>query len=184
MPHSDVTPSGRRRLRILIRVVVPVLFAAGLTYTFTEVIRFGYVVSSSMEPTLHVGDYYLIDLTAFRDGSGPRRGDIVVYRGPDDAPYVKRVIALPGDVIGVWFGRVWLNGRWLQEGYVDDSPVFERPLLVEVPDKSFFVLGDNRAMSEDSRDYGPVSYDRLLGRVTCIVWPRSRARVFRPIEYE
>lgn len=183
MPDAASSSPRGRPWRIAMRVIVPVVFAAALWYLFTEVVRFGYVVSSSMEPTLQVGDYYTLRVDAYDGNNSPQRGEIVVYSGPDGAPYVKRVIGLGGEMIEVWFGHVLVNGQRLREPYVTGVPVMEPPRRAYVPPGTVFVLGDNREMSEDSRDYGPVPVDRLMGRVTKIVWPRQRVRALKPTQY-
>ncbi|MGD9498505.1 MAG: signal peptidase I [Armatimonadota bacterium] len=184
MPESAQPRRRARGLRLLVRVAVPVLFAASLTYVFTRVIRFGYVVSSSMEPALQVGDFYIVRLDAYRDGSQPRRGDVVVYAGPDDEPYVKRVVGLGGELLWLVGGRVWLADGWLREPYVKELPSPDWPVLVRVPEGSVFVLGDNRNLSEDSRDHGPVPLSRLLGRATRVVWPLGHLKVLADVDYQ
>lgn len=183
MSEALSTSPRRRGLRIAVRVVVPLLFALALWHLFTHVVRFGYVTSRSMEPTLQPGDYYILALNAYREGSVPERGDIIVYYNYDGTPYVKRVIARGGETIILIGGRVWLNGALLAEPYLKERPFPARPIAVTVPQNHVFVLGDNRNLSEDSRDLGPIPLDRVMGRVTRIVWPLSRARVFTPVNY-
>ncbi len=184
MSARSRSPGGKRGVRVALRVVVPVAFAVLLWYLFTHVARFGTVVSSSMEPTLQIGDYYVLRLDAYDDEAVPQRGDIVVYTGPDGAKYVKRVIAVGNDRVGIAFGRVWLNDRWLKEPYIKERQFPEPPLLGQVPPGHVFVLGDNRNLSEDSRDYGPIPTDRIIGRVNRILWPIGRIRNLGPVEYE
>lgn len=138
--------------------------------------RIGFILTSSMAPTLKPGDQYLINLRAYRRHP-PQRGDIIVFqpRG-EDAPLVKRVIGLPGETVTVLEGRVYINGQPLYEPYLAEEPIAEWPLQVVVPERSVFVLGDNRNFSEDSRDLGPVSYDEILGRAERIIQPSSRRR--------
>lgn len=178
------SPSGRRALRVTIRIVVPVVFALSLYHLFTDVIRFGYVVSRSMEPTLKPGEYYIVSLHAYRDGTRPRRGDIIVFTGPDGLPYVKRVVGLPGDRLYLVGGMVWVNGGRLTEPYLKEQPGLGPPLALKVPADRVFVLGDNRNFSEDSRDYGPVPLDQIMGRVTRIIWPLRHARTPAPPGYD
>lgn len=183
MPEERQPTSRRRAVRIAVRVVVPVAFALSLLYLFTDVIRFGYIVSGSMEPTLMPGEYYIVRLHAYDDNTRPARGDIVVFEGPDGSPYVKRVVGLPDDLIYILGGNVWLDGRWLAEPYLKERPGVAPPIAVAVPEGQVFVLGDNRNFSEDSRDYGPVPVSKIMGRVTRIVWPLGRARTLAPPDY-
>jgi len=181
---ASAQPAARRRaLRIAIRVVVPVVFALSLYYLFTHVIRFGYIVSGSMEPTLEQGEYYVVRLHAYRNQSLPERGQIIVFEGPDGSPYVKRVVGLPGDRLYIVGGNVWLNGGWLTEPYLKERPGLSPPITLEMPEDRVFVLGDNRNLSEDSRDYGPVPADNIIGLVTRIVWPLRQARVLAPPDH-
>lgn len=183
MSASTQPAAGRRTLRITIRVVVPIVFALALYYLFTQVIRFGYVVSGSMEPELQPGEYYVVRLHAFRDRSLPKRGQIIVFEGPDGSPYVKRVVGLPGDRLYIVGGNVWLNGRWLNEPYLKERPGLSPPIALQIPEDRVFVLGDNRNFSEDSRDYGPVPAANIMGLVTRVVWPLRRARPLTAPDY-
>lgn len=125
----------------------------------------------SMEPHISSGEYVLINTFAYRIAP-PRRGDIVAFRRNDDARaiFIKRIVGLPGDRVRIDRGAVSIDGRLLDEPYVAfrDSRSFAE---VTVPAGSVFVLGDNRADSEDSRFFGPVSDDRLIGRALAGVWP-------------
>jgi len=126
----------------------------------------------SMAPHISSGEYVLINTFAYRLGP-PKRGDIVAFRGDDArAVFIKRVIGLPGDRIRVDRGSVSIDGRHLNEPYVHfpDARSFAE---VVVPPSSLYVLGDNRANSEDSRFFGPVGDDRLIGRALAGVWPPS-----------
>ncbi|HEX4013749.1 MAG TPA: signal peptidase I [Candidatus Cybelea sp.] len=125
----------------------------------------------SMEPHIRSGEYVLINTFAYRLGA-PHRGDIVAFRheGDDREVFIKRVIGVPGDRIVIARGRVYTNGASLGEPYVknvDDRSFAE----VAVPPNSVYVLGDNRANSEDSRFFGPVADNRLIGRAIAGLWP-------------
>jgi signal peptidase I len=131
------------------------------------------VSGRSMEPLIQSGEYVLINTFAFRVGR-PRRGEIVAFRHEGDARevFIKRVIGLPGDRIRIDRGRVYVNGTKQDEPYVQDADDRSLPGVL-VPQSSVYVLGDNRANSEDSRAFGPVSDDRLIGRAVAGVWPPS-----------
>lgn len=133
--------------------------------------RLPQVSGLSMEPHIRSGEYVLINTFAYRLGA-PHRGDIVAFRHEGDARgvFIKRVIGLPGDHIRIDRGRVFVNGSALDEPYVkasDDGSSAE----ITVPAASVYVLGDNRANSEDSRAFGPVGDDTLIGRAVAAVWP-------------
>jgi len=134
-------------------------------------VRLPQVAGLSMEPYIRSGEYVLINTFAYRFGS-PHRGEIVAFRHEEDARavFIKRVIGLPGDRIRIDRGQVYLNGNKLDEPYVQraDSRSFGE---IVVPPSSVYVLGDNRAESEDSRSFGPVGDDRLIGRAVAGLWP-------------
>lgn len=176
--------SGRRFGRVLLRIIIPLVFAGAMWHVFTNMARFGTVFSESMTPTLRVGDYYILRVDAYTNGRSPERGDVVVFDRPGDGTFLKRVIGVADDRIGIGRGQVWLNGSWLKEPYLKEEPVTELPMAVRVPDGHLFVLGDNRDESEDSRDYGPVPVENVMGKVTKVVWPLSRARQIAPIDYQ
>ncbi len=136
-------------------------------------VRLPQVSGRSMEPLIHSGEYVLINTFAFRFAA-PRRGEVVAFRHEGDARevFIKRVIGLPGDRIRIDRGRVYVDGIKRGEPYVQDPDDRSVPGIV-VPPASVYVLGDNRANSEDSRAFGPVSDDRLIGRAVAGVWPPS-----------
>ncbi len=124
------------------------------------------VGSDSMRPTLQSGDRVLIDKVSFRFRS-PRRGDVVAFAAPDTGTLtVKRVVGVAGDQVAIRDGVLWVAGRARAEPYVDlktiDS-VYFGPTVV--PPGTVFVMGDNRAESIDSRDFGPVPLSEVVGRV-------------------
>lgn len=186
MTDSEQHPdSGSGLWRPIVRIIVPVVFAGAMFHLFTDVVRFGTVVSNSMAPSLQIGDYYVLRVDAYRADRRPERGEVVVFRHSDGDNHAKRVVAVEQDTIAILGGRVFLNGSWLEEPYVRQDTMTREVLpMMPIPDNSVFVLGDNRNESEDSRDYGPISNDDVLGRVTKIVWPRNRARSLTPAAHE
>jgi signal peptidase I len=142
-------------------------------------LRPGQISGFSMEPRIDTDDYVLINALAYWFGP-PRRGDIVAFRHERSAPsvYVKRVIGLPGDRVGIRQGVVWVNGATLDEPYVRfvDRHSFAE---VFVPRNAYYVLGDNRANSDDSRVWGFVPASDLIGRAILTVWPPAHAGPLR-----
>ena len=133
------------------------------------------VSGMSMEPNIAPGEYVLINTFAYRMG-GPHRQDIVAFRRDGDSRglFIKRVIGIPGDRVRIDRGTVFLNGSAVAEPYVrypDDRSFAE----VTVPTGTVYALGDNRAISEDSRVFGPIADDHLLGRAVAGIWPLSDA---------
>ncbi|MFQ6098713.1 MAG: signal peptidase I, partial [Armatimonadota bacterium] len=130
---------------------------------------------------LQPGDRYLLKKSAYHRRI-PRRGDVIVFRDPRDSSLlIKRVVALPGEDVFVFQGQLYkyVNGRWIAQEYAEASPLLEMPQRLTVPDDAVYVLGDNRAMSEDSRDFGPVPLDRIIGQAVYIIWPLDRVGPIR-----
>jgi signal peptidase I len=142
-------------------------------------LRPGQVSGLSMEPRIDEDEYVLINALAYRFGA-PQRGDIVAFRHERSAPsvYLKRVIGLPGDRVKIEHGNVRVNGRALAEPYVrfrDERSASE----AVVPAGAYYVLGDNRVNSDDSRTWGFVPAADLIGRAVFGVWPLGRFGALR-----
>jgi signal peptidase I len=176
---------------VLAAVVLAVLVKGFLVQAF-------YIPSRSMEPTLEVGDRVVVNRLSYRLGV-PKRGQVVVFlrptgervAAPDNAlswvrravaqglgsappgneDLIKRVIAGPGDVVQGSHGRVWLNGSALIEPYLRPGTRTSDFGPVRVPAGHYWVMGDNREDSSDSRFFGPIPHSTLVGRATGTVWP-------------
>ena len=191
-------PKLRREVPVLLVVAIVVaLLLKGL------VAQAFYIPSGSMEPQLEVGDRVVVSRLAYRLHD-PRRGDIVVFpsltepaipdrglpparlarellvglglRQPDETELIKRVIGLPGETVDGVGGRVRINGLELHEPYLDPTLATGDFPPVLVPEGHVFVMGDNRlpGMSQDSRAFGPVPIDSIVGRAVARVWPPGR----------
>ncbi|HTN25100.1 MAG TPA: signal peptidase I [Solirubrobacteraceae bacterium] len=165
-------PRARRQRRLWPYVLVVVLVLAVARIYFVEPFK---TDGPSMLPTLHSGDQVLVDKRAYRDAL-PRRGDLVVFHRPRSGEVtLKRVVAVPGDTVGIEDGVLVVDGRHQTESYADPDAidsVYFGP--VRVRPGTVFVLGDNRADSIDSRDFGAVTKGELIGRVRGLFWPPSR----------
>ncbi len=139
------------------------------------------VEGTSMLPRLEDSDRLFINKFVYHL-SAIQRGDVVVFRYPRDPEksYIKRVIALPGDRIRIDHGTVWLNGKPLKEEYVPAKYRDSRsmPEMV-VPEDSYFMMGDHRSISSDSREFGPVNRDLIYGKAVFVYWPAKDAGVVR-----
>jgi signal peptidase I len=138
-------------------------------------VRTPQVSGLSMEPRITSGEIVLINTAAYRFGA-QARGDIVAFHHDGDAPevYIKRIIGIPGDRVRIDRGVVSVDGRRLDEPYVrfpDDRSFPEQT----VPPDSLYVLGDNRANSDDSRFWGFVRNDQVLGKALAGIWPLGHA---------
>lgn len=137
-----------------------------------------FVRGSSMEPSFHNFDYLIIDEISYRLRE-PTRGEVVVFKYPQDpsSRFIKRIIGLPGEEIKVEEGKVFVreNGefRALQEDYLPSSIITSGNFHVLLKEDEYFVLGDNRAFSSDSRRWGPLERDEIVGRVLLRLFPFS-----------
>jgi signal peptidase I len=165
----------RRRLLGVIWTTVKISVVVFITYGL--IFNFSIVRGSSMSPGIHDGDRILVDHLSFlfRD---VHRGDIVVLQYPLDPSldYIKRVIGLPGDKIKIDGEGVWVNGVKLDEPYIAEPDPRSHLVQTVAPD-CYFVLGDNRPHSSDSREFGQVPKANLVGLVNLRIWPPARAGI-------
>ena len=175
-------------------ILIVVLLCTALLRTY--VVQSFYIPSPSMVPTLQVGDRIMVNKLSY-DFHGVHRGDIVVFKRPpleeqDFPDLVKRVIGLPGESVSTQNGHVYINGKLLSEPWLspgpssytgalpdDQHPQFNMPGPFTVPAGEYFVMGDNRTDSEDSRYFGPIQQSLIVGRSVAVVWPLGHARGVR-----
>ncbi|PIS15815.1 signal peptidase I [Candidatus Roizmanbacteria bacterium CG09_land_8_20_14_0_10_41_9] len=139
------------------------------------------VKGASMEPTFASGDYIFTSKITYKFRS-PERGDIVVFRSPKnpDIDYIKRVIGLPGDQILIQKGTVFVNGTSINESYITsstnlwDGGFVSEGVPITVPESELFVMGDNRQRSSDSREFGPIPAESVIGQVFYRYFPSSK----------
>lgn len=137
------------------------------------------VEGTSMLPRLEDHDRLFINKFVYHFES-IHRGDVVVFHYPRDPEksYIKRVIALPGDRLRIDRGRVIVNGKSLAETYVPDEYRDSRSLPEEtIPEDEYFVMGDHRSISSDSREFGPVDRDLIYGKAVFVYWPTKDAGI-------
>ncbi len=137
------------------------------------------VEGTSMLPMLEDQDRLFINKLAFRVGE-IHRGDVVVFLYPHDQTksYIKRVIGLPGDRVRIDHGQVVVNGHDLAEPYLPARFSDERSQSeMTIPQDEYFVMGDHRSISSDSRDFGPVERKLIYGKAAFVYWPMDQAGV-------
>ncbi len=163
-----------RPLRLWVRDLV---FSVGISFF---IITFLYqpvkVEGTSMLPRLEDQDRLFINKFVYRFEK-IERGDVVVFNYPRDPQksYIKRVIALPGDTLLVDEGQVFVNGRKLPEPYVPDRYRDIRSVAsMTIPPHEYFVMGDHRSISSDSRDFGPVERHYIYGKAEFVYWPTDQ----------
>jgi len=151
-----------------------------------------YVKGASMEPNFYDHEYLIIDEITYRFND-PERGDIVVFRYPKNPQeyFIKRLIALPGEEVQIKDGNVIIYNEENKDGMILEEPYLTSGVKtyglsekkVRLSSNEYFVLGDNRNSSKDSRSFGPVNDSYLTGRVLLRGWPLDRIHLFEAPEY-
>jgi signal peptidase I len=139
------------------------------------------VEGTSMLPRLEDHDRLFINKFVYHVAA-IERGDVVVFHYPRDPEksYIKRVIALPGDRLRIDRGQVWLNGRRQHENYVPEEYRDTKSMTeIVVPEDTYFMMGDHRSISSDSREFGPVERSLIYGKAVFVYWPAKDAGVVR-----
>lgn len=177
--ENDAPSKAWRSLRENLILITIALVLAFFIRTFIAEPR--YIPSDSMLPTLETGDRLVIEKVSYRFNS-PKFGDIVVFQPPpelqrrgysQDQAFIKRIIGTPGDTLKIDDGKVYLNGNILQEDYIKEPPL-EAFQLVRVPRNQYFMMGDNRNDSNDSRYWGFLPKKNMIGKAIFRFWPPNR----------
>lgn len=137
-----------------------------------------FVRGASMYPNFNSGDYLIINEIGYRFGE-PKRGDVVVFRPPQNSGqfYIKRVIGLPGEVVKIEGGEVWVGKdeaslEKIDEKYIDGLTSGQE--LIKIQEREYFVLGDNRNASSDSRSWGVLPRENIVGKAWIRAWPMDK----------
>lgn len=148
------------------------------------------IKGASMEPNFHDGEYLLTDKISYRFGE-PGRGDVIIFKAPgtngDD--FIKRIIGLPGETVSVKEGKVFINNTLLKESYLPidfttgPGTFLPEGALATVPAGHFFVFGDNRNHSADSRSFGFIEKSSIIGKAWFLYWPINNLGVIKGVEY-
>ena len=177
LPNAEETPAKDTRVRNTVEwvaIVVGALAVALVVKTF--LIQAFFIPSLSMYPTLQKGDRVLVNKLSY-DLHDVNRGDLVVFERPEGQPQsdikdlIKRVIGLPGETIEARDGVVYINSKKIDEPYLVDGVTTENLPRQKIPANDVWVMGDNRGNSADSRVFGPIPEDTIVGRAFVLVWP-------------
>lgn len=167
-----------------------VIFAAIASAIYLFLAQPHKVSGKSMFPNFDNGDYIITDKITYRV-SQPKRGDVIVFKNPRDESqdFIKRILGLPGDTVEIKSGHIYLNGKLLEEPFLDSSVITNPGFFLQesetmvVPEGSYFVVGDNRQNSSDSREWGFLPKNEIIGRVVLRYWPQDAIGIF-PAKYE
>lgn len=165
--------SGTSWLRETVETIV---LALVIFLLLQQVVRNFRIQGDSMWPTLETGQFVLVERVTYRF-SEPKRGDIVVFEYPraPQEDFVKRIIGLPGETVEIQNGSVYINGALLTEPYLHGQRTLNyHPIHVTLGPDEYFVMGDNRAASSDSRTWGALPRRNIIGRAWLSYWPPSR----------
>ena len=168
-PSADEHPRSkvfRFFLDVIETIILSVLLFLGINAISARIRVDGH----SMEPTLHSGEFVIVNKLAYKFGY-PDRGEVIVFHYPrdPDQEYIKRIIGLPGDRIMIGDGKVLVNDRPVQEPYIASPPNYQSEWTV--PEDSLFVLGDNRNNSSDSHSWGMVPLENVIGKAEVVYLP-------------
>ena len=179
--QPNLIPAPRKRSGMVLWMRDLLVSAAASVLIITFLYQPVRVEGTSMLPRLEDSDRLFINKFVYRF-EAIERGDVVVFHYPRDPEksYIKRVIALPGDRLRIDHGQVWLNGKPLRERYVPEEYRDSRSMAeMVIPEDSYFMMGDHRSISSDSREFGPVDRSLIYGKAVFVYWPARDAGVVR-----
>jgi signal peptidase I len=169
MQADGQSESRKSVLRELVETIVLTLVIYALVRVFLfENYR---VLGHSMDPTLENDQFLVVNKLGYRLHD-PERGDVIVFRDPrsDGRKLIKRVIGLPGEVVEIKNGEVFINNRPLEEEYIVNPARYSQP-PTPIPEDQYFVLGDNRNNSSDSHNWGTLPQEKVIGAAWVSYWP-------------
>ncbi|WP_066639399.1 signal peptidase I [Desulfolucanica intricata] len=173
LPNKQTQPKRKKSaLREIIEsIAIAVLLAAIIRIFIFEPF---YIPSGSMIPALIPNDRIIVSKLSY-NFSEPERGDVIVFKYPKDPSrrFVKRLIAFGGETIEIRNSKLYINGNQIPENYLPKDLQFNDFGPYPVPQNSYFMMGDNRNSSDDSRFWGPLPKENVIGKAVLIYWPLS-----------
>ena len=171
--------------------LIKIVILAGVTIGLVRFFLFKpfYVRGQSMEPNFHEKDYLIIDELSYRMRE-PERGEVVVFKAPNASKdyYLKRIVGLPGERVKISDDKIIIYNDEFPQGTVLPETYLEKTTYGDVDQtlgtEEYFVLGDNRGASYDSRRFGPIKKSGIVGRAWLRGWPFTRAAAFSAPQYE
>ena len=149
------------------------------------------VKGSSMEPSFQNNEYIITDKLSYRFGN-PQRGDVVIFKAPinPDVDYIKRIIGLPGEKVKISQSKVYIDDKLLDEPYLEEiTPLFpggfvQEGITIDIPIDHYFVMGDNRPHSSDSREFGPIPRKSIVGKAIFRYWTINELGLIQGVNYQ
>ncbi|KKU48248.1 MAG: Signal peptidase I [Candidatus Woesebacteria bacterium GW2011_GWF2_46_8] len=166
-------------------IIEVIVFAVAIfLFVYLLIMQPHKIKGASMHPNFPDGEYLLTDKVSYRFGE-PNRGDVVVFKAPTNngEEFIKRIIGLPGERVSIKNGKIYINEELLEEKYLDPTVYssagnfLQEGATVVIPGGEYFVLGDNRSHSSDSRAWGSVEKKEITGRAWLVYWPPKSAGV-------
>lgn len=167
-------PADKQRSTLVREFVETLVLIVVIFFGIRTVVQNFRIEGQSMEPTLHSEQYVLVNKLSYRGFGEPQRGDIVVFNAWDragDKDFIKRIIGVPGDVVEIRDGAVIVGGDTLDEPYLDPPITHGTYGPITLGENEYYALGDNRGNSSDSRNYGVLPGDSLIGKAWFTYWP-------------
>jgi signal peptidase I len=180
LSQNQDAPSPSRFWAIIREVAETVVLAVAIWLAINFLTARYVVDGPSMENDLHTGQRLIVSRIAYKFSS-PRRGDVVVFRSTQNPEenIIKRVIGLPGETLVIDDGKVYVDGLLLDEAYVSSSTFLPYKGKWTIPEGYYFVMGDNRAHSSDSRRQGLIPAENIIGKAWISYWPPGEIRPVR-----
>lgn len=184
---TSVIGSVGKAIYSLIETILVALVLAIVLYLF--IMTPHEVVGNSMHPTYKNGEFLMANKITYRV-SQPKRGDVIIFKFSDTQDFIKRIIGVPGDELMIMDGLIYINGDLLDESaYLESSVItnggsyLHEGQTITVPDNEYFVCGDNRTNSSDSREFGPIKKEKIKGKAWIVYYPFSEFRVVKHETY-
>lgn len=186
--QTDQSPAKKTLVAIFefIKTTTVVIFFALIIRFF--IIQPFIVEGQSMLPTFENNDYLITEKISYMLRA-PQRGEIVIFRPPDNPSinYIKRIIGLPGDHIEIKDGSIYVNSQKIKEPYLtsdENTLAITKDLNIKLKNNEYFVLGDNRNHSRDSREIGPIPRESIVSRIWIRLLPLDNINAFAAVDYE
>lgn len=181
---APVLEDRQKKRRPLLGTFIETLLIVAAAFAIAMVVqtfmfRITGILQTSMLPTIDPGDRIIVNCLTY-EFREPKPGEIIVVHDPldDKKDIIKRVIAVSGDTVELLDGVLYVNGSVVEEPYVVHKDVVKGQPRLIVPEGFVYVMGDNRPVSGDSRDFGPVAEDQIIGKVMCVMWPVGHWKSF------